>query len=607
MNMAPIILFVYNRPLHTQHTLVALEKNEFAQDSILYIYADGIKENINDEENNRIQEVRTIIRKDWKFKKIHIIERDKNWGLAENVIDGITKMFDEYNKIIVVEDDIVTSPNFISYMNNSLNRYEKEAVVKQISAFAFDLDIKKSNNVYFMPLATTWGWATWKRVWDETSFNPQDYLELKTNDVLRKQFNIDGTYDYSSMLISQMESKNISSWGIRFWWNVFRNKGLVLHPDYSLVKNIGFDNSGVHCGETDFGTTKNWNPNYTITNYPSEISINQSNFKKLKVYFKRNLEQPKPKMGFKNKCKRYLIMLKKIIKKVYSYYLKQDALKVKDYQNNIKESFFKNGQIPWSEGYANHKEESISESISNDTILDHFSKKKIPANYGYRLDERIVEYPWIFANLKKEKTVFLDAGSTFNFDYLLNNELIENKDKFIYTFYPEDKNYNHKKISYVYGDLRDLPFRDDFFEEIVCQSTIEHIDMDNSIYGYDLKSTVDIFSNKSYEYLKVIEELLRVLKANGQLLLTFPFGKFENHGFFQQFDDEMFQKLFDLLQGEGDVNVDFFKYEKEGWRFAERDELSQVESYNPHTKKGELGDGAAHCRSIASIKFIKKG
>jgi SAM-dependent methyltransferase len=298
-------------------------------------------------------------------------------------------------------------------------------------------------------------------------------------------------------------------------------------------------------------------------------------------------------------------MFKKNFKKVYNYF-KLRMRKALVNQNSNKGNFYKNGQIPWSEGYASHKEESISDSIYSTTILDEFFKKKISAHYGFRLDERIVEYPWIFANLKKDKTIFLDAGSTFNFDYLLNNELVENKEKYIYTFYPENESYNHKRISYVYGDLRDLPFRDNFFEEIVCQSTIEHIDMDNSIYGYDLTSTLEVVTNKSYEYLKVIEELLRVLKINGQLLLTFPFGKFENHGFFQQFDAEMLQRIFDLFEGKGNIETDYFKYEKEGWRFAEKNELSQVESYNPHTGKGKSDDGAAHCRSITCIKFIKK-
>ena len=298
-------------------------------------------------------------------------------------------------------------------------------------------------------------------------------------------------------------------------------------------------------------------------------------------------------------------MLKKIIKKAYNYYLKQEARKVKECQNNNKANFFKNGQIPWSEGYVSHKEESISKSISDVAILDEFYKKKIPVNYGYRLDERIVEYPWIFANLQKDKTVFLDAGSTFNFDYLLNNELVENKDKYIYTFHPEAKSYNHKRISYVYGDLRNLPFRDNFFEEIVCQSTIEHIDMDNSMYGYDLKSTLDVVTNKSYEYLKVIEELLRVLKTNGLLLLTFPYGKFENHGFFQQFDSEMVIRITDKMKDLGRYELIFFKYLPEGWIDASQEECNDSESFNPHTQIGKKDDFAAHSRAICCVKFIK--
>jgi SAM-dependent methyltransferase len=299
-------------------------------------------------------------------------------------------------------------------------------------------------------------------------------------------------------------------------------------------------------------------------------------------------------------------MLKTIIKKVYNYYLKQDTQKILKNQNKSKANFFINGQIPWSEGYVLHKEESIFKNISDIAILDKFLKKAIPKNYGFRLDERIVEYPWIFANLRKGKTIFLDAGSTFNFDYLLTNELIENKEKYIYTFYPEDKSYNRKKISYVYGDLRDLPFRNNFFEEIVCQSTIEHIDMDNSIYGYDLKSTLEFVTNKSYEYLRVVEELIRVLKTNGQLLLTFPYGKFENHGFFQQLDREMVVKITDKMKDLGNYELTFFKYLPDGWIISSQEECNDSESFNPHTQIGKKDDFAAHSRAICCVKFIKK-
>jgi SAM-dependent methyltransferase len=298
-------------------------------------------------------------------------------------------------------------------------------------------------------------------------------------------------------------------------------------------------------------------------------------------------------------------MLKKIIRKVQQYYLNQNFKKEKKQQELTKNFFLKNGQIPWSNGYIAHKQESIIKNISDAVVLDEFFNKRVPLNFGFRLDERIVEYPWIFANLQKNKTIFLDAGSTFNFDYLLTNKLIENKEKYIYTFHPECKSYNEKKISYVYGDLRELPFKNDFFEEIVCQSTIEHIDMDNSIYGYDLKSTLDIDTNKSYEYLKVIDELLRVLKTNGQLLLTFPYGKFENHGFFQQFDNEMVKKITQKMDRLGEYELTFFKYLSEGWVVASQEDCNDSESFNPHTQIGKKDDFAAHSRAICCMKFIK--
>jgi acetyltransferase-like isoleucine patch superfamily enzyme len=317
-NLSPIILFTYNRPEHTQKVLDALAQNVESRDSVLYVFCDGAKLGATSEDLLKIEAIRSLINKETRFKNVIVKVQDENKGLANSIIDGVTKVVNIHGKVIVLEDDIVTSKFYLSYMNTSLNRYQNEISVKQISGFAFDLDLKKTNSAYFMPLTTTWGWATWKRVWDEINFSPQDYLELKTNKTLRNQFNLDGSYDYSSMLITQMESEKLSSWGIRFWWSIFKSNGLVLHPDYSLVQNIGFDNSGVHCDNSDFSVTKNWNPNYRIINYPSIINIKQNKFKQLKVYLKSNLEQHKPKMKFKNKCKRYFMkFIKKIVKYIF--------------------------------------------------------------------------------------------------------------------------------------------------------------------------------------------------------------------------------------------------------------------------------------------------
>ncbi|GAB4485461.1 MAG: glycosyltransferase [Raineya sp.] len=241
MNLAPIILFVYNRPWHTEQTLKALEKNFFAQNSILYIYADGIRENSTPEQIEKVHQVRKIIRQEWNFKEIHIIEREKNWGLAENVIDGITTVVNQYGKIIVLEDDLVTSPYFLDYCNQGLELYQKSCNVYAINAFQFNLGVDEFET-FLCPLATSsWGWATWADKWAVFEKNPQHKNLIQQHQHLRKRFNF-ADYDYASML------DNPKSWAIRWYYSVFLRNGLGVFPTKSLVKNIGFDGSGENCG-----------------------------------------------------------------------------------------------------------------------------------------------------------------------------------------------------------------------------------------------------------------------------------------------------------------------------------------------------------------------
>jgi SAM-dependent methyltransferase len=292
----------------------------------------------------------------------------------------------------------------------------------------------------------------------------------------------------------------------------------------------------------------------------------------------------------------------KIIKKSYKGKIKKREISLK-IEERI--DYLKSGMIPWSKGYHAYKTEVITRSINDGDLIKSLINNEIPENFGYRLDERVIEYPWIFSKLSKKNEKILDAGSTFNFDFIVNHDNIKSKDLTIFTYAPEDSAFNKKRVSYVYGDLRDLPFKNDLFDLVVSQSTIEHIDMDNSLYGYEIKHNEDS-NNKSYEYLKALKEMIRVLKSKGQLLLTFPFGKFENHGFFQQFDQEMLDRILDLLKEKGNHKVTFFKYEKEGWKFAPIESLLYSESFNPHTGKGKKDDFAAHSRAVACIEFKKE-
>lgn len=275
----------------------------------------------------------------------------------------------------------------------------------------------------------------------------------------------------------------------------------------------------------------------------------------------------------------------------------------KKYSDNTERisRYLQNGRQPWSVGYLDYRQQQISALLP---LLTEKPLSGFPESYGLGLDERLPEYTWLLCKLPSKPCSILDAGSTFNFDYILSQKKLENKDLSIYTFYPENNCFFQKRISYNFGDLRNMPYRDNWFDFVVCQSTLEHIDMDNSIYGYKDENPRD-YSQKSFEYLKAVSEFLRVLKSGGTLLITVPFGKFESHGFFQQFDHQMKAEITNLLQSHGVVKENFFKYTPGGWIFSKEADCADAESFNPHTGKGKGEDGAAHSRAIFALEFVK--
>lgn len=281
-----------------------------------------------------------------------------------------------------------------------------------------------------------------------------------------------------------------------------------------------------------------------------------------------------------------LFRIKNSLKSVLQAHQKERRLK----------SYFTSGRIPWSVGYLDYRNRQIETAL-----------KQLPVdftNWGVGLDERVVEMPWCFQELKSEARTILDAGSSLNHDFVLDQKLLEEKELSICTFYPESYSRLDKRISYVFADLRNMPFRDEWFDAVMCISTIEHIDMDNSMYGY---TSSIVSTEKSYGYLLAISEMVRVLKSGGQLLLTFPFGRFENHGFFQQLDREMVDRISHFLSNRGTFTATFFKYEESGWIKSTEAKCGDSESFNPHTGKGKKNDGAAHSRAICCISFIKAG
>lgn len=247
---APITLFVYKRPHHTQQTVKSLKKNTLAAESELFIFSDNAKTS---EDQKPVSEVRKYIREITGFKKINIIERDKNLGLANSIIDGVTKIINRYGKVIVLEDDMLLSEYFLQYMNEALDLYEKGNDVISIHAYIYPVKIELPET-FFLRGADCWGWATWKRGWDLFESNTERlYMEIKNRN-LEYEFDYHGVTNNVRMLKRQINGK-VDSWAIRWHASAFLKNKLTLYPGRSLLNNIGTDGEGTHIKNTRFYET----------------------------------------------------------------------------------------------------------------------------------------------------------------------------------------------------------------------------------------------------------------------------------------------------------------------------------------------------------------
>ncbi len=245
MNTAPLLLFTYNRPVHTRQTLEALLNNKLAAESELFVFSDGYK---NETDRAGVSEVRRIIRSIHGFKRVHIIENECNMGLAQNIVEGVTRVIEEQGRAIVVEDDLITSPWFLTFMNEALEKFRDEERVGHIHAFCYpDLDL---SDAFLIRWTGSWGWATWKRAWKH--FNPDGRALLRElqERQLTRTFDFNGSYPYTRMLRRQVKGEN-NSWAIRWSASLFLKGILSLNAGKSLVQNIGFDGSGTHSGSQE--------------------------------------------------------------------------------------------------------------------------------------------------------------------------------------------------------------------------------------------------------------------------------------------------------------------------------------------------------------------
>jgi hypothetical protein len=299
--LAPILLFTYKRLDTLKKTVRALEANSLSGDSILYVFSDAAK---TEKDQSIINEVRRYIKTISGFKTLIIIENETNKGLATSIIDGVTNVLKDYTSVIVLEDDLISTPNFLNFMNTALVEYENKTKVFSISGYSFNLgkDENDKYDAYFLNRGWSWGWATWKDRWDNVDWNIKDYNNFLTDKAKQKSFAKGGS-DLNKMLHKQMTG-NLDSWAVRWFYNQFNLSGLTLYPVYSKVFNDGFDSEATHTK----GSNKRYQPklddtNFANFNYPQNVKVGD--------FYQKKFQN---KMGIKS---RILSKIDNLLKKVF--------------------------------------------------------------------------------------------------------------------------------------------------------------------------------------------------------------------------------------------------------------------------------------------------
>ena len=255
------------------------------------------------------------------------------------------------------------------------------------------------------------------------------------------------------------------------------------------------------------------------------------------------------------------------------------------------------GRRPWARGYNEYKWAHLRGVLRD----SGFDPEQLPPGYGLRLDERIIEYPWFISRLPAASGVLLDAGSVLNYEFLLTLPKLSGKKMFVSTLAPEASSFNQLGVSYVYEDLRSSCFRSEYFDWVACLSTIEHVGLDNTrLYTDDATKR----ESAPASHLEVVAELKRVLKPNGVLYLSMPFGRHENHGWFQIFDGPMVDRVIERFAPR-EVREVHFRYTEQGWMPSCRTASKDADYFDIHSAKGYAPDYAAASRAVVCLELSK--
>jgi hypothetical protein len=287
MSLAPIALFAYNRPVHLAQTLSALRANPLARESELFVFSDGPKTS---RDEQAVTDVRKSLQQIEGFSRVSIQKHSSNLGLAQSIIRGVTSLVERYGHVIVLEDDLVVAPGFLTFMNQGLSHFMAEPRVMQIAGYMFPIpQALQLGDVFLTRQAASCGWATWARAWKHFNVNSDELLKQINLRGSRHEFDLDGSYPYFDQLKQQAEGQ-LDAWGVRWHASMFLQQGLCLYPTQSLVSNIGMDGSGVHCKRTtaldvSLSSLTAWNLSLPIEESPLGLEM----LKRFAMEFQRKM------------------------------------------------------------------------------------------------------------------------------------------------------------------------------------------------------------------------------------------------------------------------------------------------------------------------------
>lgn len=304
---APVAFFTYIRFKKLKRVIEKLKKNDLSKKTDIFFFSDAAK-NTND--IKKVNRVREYLKNIKGFKKKRIIIRSKNLGNGTNIIKGINEVFKKYDKIIVLEDDLDIGENFLTFMNNCLFKYSKNKKIWHVGGWTYNINIKNQYDIFFSRIMNCWGWATWKNRWKFFEKNPKKLIKYFDNNFEKiNKFNLNGKINYFSQIVRN-KNKNINTWAVFWYAQIFINNGLCISPNVSLVNNNGFDIDSTHSHPEHFfniiyKTKISKKKNFKL---PDEINENFDYYKLLENFFIS-------KNNFINKVKKLLNnFIKKIIK-----------------------------------------------------------------------------------------------------------------------------------------------------------------------------------------------------------------------------------------------------------------------------------------------------